>query len=148
MTHGISHGQNHNRRAKNEARALAWHTEAMIARARACLVEGDGLEAMRLVRAAKGLNQIDKRVRLDRAFQGRQRQIVEEAEREIAKRERACKHRESLIEISERDIRSRQAELQETEAALSATYQLMRKGECVGPARATGELTDSGVAPI
>ena len=119
----------------------------MIARACTTLL-GDGLEATRLVRAAETLNQLDIRVRGQREWQERTRQNMEDAQRDMVQRERACKLREETIVLAERYQRDQHAQIKLREAELAQALSLIREGEPDGPARATGELTDSGVAPL
>ncbi|MBL8548091.1 MAG: hypothetical protein JNL81_16645 [Hyphomonadaceae bacterium] len=141
-------GKTKNRRAESDARSLAKHTDIMLARASAALLEGNGLEATRLIRAAETLNELDSRLRSQRAWQARTRQDFDAAQRDLARRERVCLQREHLLDLCDHELRARQAQHAETEAAVSAAYALMYGAECDGLARAIGELTDPGVAPI
>jgi hypothetical protein len=53
-----------------------------------------------------------------------------------------------MLSTCEQSLEKQRAQLKETEAAISATYQLMREGEPCGPPPATDDETDTGVAPI
>lgn len=129
-----------NRRAESQARALLTRAETMVARASVQLLNGEALSAMRLLRAADQLNQLDTRLRAKRAFAARER----EAERALQQRERDCAQREHVLALSESAIAEQRAQLRQSEAALNAAYALM----FAGPPPATGDETDSGVAPL
>ena len=129
-----------NRRAESQARGLLTRAETMVARANAQLLGGEALAAMRLLRAADQLNQLDTRLRAKRALAGRER----EAERALQQRERACAQREYILALSETTIAEQREQLRQSEAALNAAYALMFDG----PPPATGDETDFGVAPI
>lgn len=129
-----------NRRAESQARGLLTRAETLVARASAQLLGGEALSAMRLLRTADQLNQLDTRLRAKRDLAGLQR----EAERALQQRERACAQREYILALSETTIAEQREQLRQIEASLNAAYALMFDG----PPPATGDETDSGVAPI
>jgi hypothetical protein len=137
-----------NRRAESQARALLSRAEHLAARASAQLLGGEALAAMRLLRAADQLNQLDSRLRAKRAAEIRERAAAEDAT--LRQRERDCERREYILSLSEQELGEQRERLKQTEATLRAAYELMRAGEIDndGPAPATGDETDSGVAPL
>ena len=133
-----------NRRAEAYSRGLLTRTEALVARASFHLFNDDPLAATRLLRAAEGLNALDDRLRSKRA-----RERGEFAtHRAVQERARDCERREILAAYAEAQLSERRAQLEQSEAALAVAYKLMREGKLDGPPPATGEETDSGVAPI
>jgi hypothetical protein len=135
-----------NRRAEAQARALLGRAEATAARASFHLFKGDPLSAMRLLRAAEQLNQLDSRLRLKRDTERRSRMAREESA--MRARERECQRREEQQERSRRQIDERWTEVRQVEATVSAAYKLMREGKLDGPPPATDEEIISGVAPL
>ncbi len=135
-----------NRRAEAQVRAVLSCAEALVARASERLLDGASLEATRLLRTAEQLSQLDTRLRAKRTTERRERDTS--LENAIQDRERACDNREELLVLSERKARDKWAEVREMEASVSEAYALMREGKLDGPPPATGDETDSGVAPI
>jgi hypothetical protein len=135
-----------NRRAEAEARGLLKRAETMVARASHHLLNGDPLVAMRLLRAAAELNQLDSRLRIKREVE--RKALARLAEEEMKQRESAVQQRESMMEFRARDLERGQAALQKAEAEVAATYELMRTSTIDGPPPATETETVSGVAPL
>ncbi len=135
-----------NRRAEAEARGLLKRSEKMLGRACQHLFNGDPLVAMRMLRAAEQLNQLDSRLRIKRDAE--RASLNTRTANELNERERACKKREELLESSSKDITRRHEEVRQAQAALNATYELMRAGKVDGPPPATEPETVSGVAPL
>lgn len=135
-----------NRRAEAEARGLLKRAEKMMGRACQHLFKGDPLVAMRLLRAAEQLNQLDSRLRVKRDAE--RNSLAARAANDLKERERACQRREEILENASKDINRRHEEVRQAQAALDATYQLMRAHKADGPPPATEPETVSGVAPL
>lgn len=135
-----------NRRAEAEARGLLKRTENMVARASHLLFNGDPLTAMRMLRSAEQLNQLDSRLRIKRDVE--RRALAARASDELKEREDSVRQREVIMDARTKEFERAQAALQKAEAAVAATYQLMRQGQIPGPAPATDAETVSGVAPL
>ena len=135
-----------NRRAESEARGLLKRTETIVGRASTRLLDGDTLAAMRLLRIAEQLNALDSRLRSRRAMDQSKAAFTEN--QAIEKRERACTMREAALYETQRKLEAQANELHKTEKVLAAAYKLMREGNVDGPAPATHQEVDSGVAPL
>ena len=134
-----------NRRAEAEARGLLKRTENMVARASHLLFNGDPLAAMRMLRSAEQLNQLDSRLRIKRDVE--RKALAARAEDDLKQRESAIQQREFMMECRARDLERGRAALEKAEAEVAATYQLIREGQIPGPPPATEPKTVSGVAP-
>ncbi|MEQ1492676.1 MAG: hypothetical protein ABL932_19200 [Terricaulis sp.] len=135
-----------NRRAEAEARGLLKRSEKMLGRACQHLFKGNPLVAMRMLRAAEHLNQLDSRLRMKRDAE--RNSLTARTANELKDRERACKRREELLENASKDITLRHEEVRQARIALNATYKLMREAKSDGPPPATEAETVSGVAPL
>ncbi|MCX7358778.1 MAG: hypothetical protein NT015_11660 [Alphaproteobacteria bacterium] len=135
-----------NRRAEAEARGLLKRSEQMLGRACQHLFNGDPLVAMRMLRAAEQLNQLDSRLRTKR--EAERTSLAARTANDLKKRERACERREELLENASKDVAQRHEDVRQAQAALNATYELMRAGKVDGPPPATETETVSGVAPL
>ncbi|MEQ1820095.1 MAG: hypothetical protein ABL871_15945 [Terricaulis sp.] len=135
-----------NRRAEAEARGLLKRAEKMMGRACQHLFNGDPLVAMRLLRAAEQLNQLDSRLRIKRDAE--RNSLAARTANDLKERERACQRREDLLENASKDINRRHEDVRQAQIALNAAYELMRAGKVDGPPHATETETVSGVAPL
>lgn len=138
-----------NRRAEAQARALIGQSEAMVARAAARLIYGDPLSAMRTLRTAQQLYELDTRLRVKRHMESEQRKQLEARRLELAARAAELDHREHVLKGEEQRLRREREKLMEREAAVEQLYMLMYHGRPAedGPAPATDGEAESGVAP-
>jgi hypothetical protein len=129
-----------NRRAERQARALLTQSQALVNRASAHLREGDALAAMRTLRTAQQLSDLDSRLRVKRQVESQQRHDLEAAQRQLRARAADLDHLEQVLRAEEERLRHERESLKRTAATLDALYKMLYEnpGED-GPAAAMGE---------
>jgi hypothetical protein len=114
-----------NRRAERQARALLTQSEALVTRASAHLREGDALAAMRTLRTAQQLSDLDSRLRIKRHVEDQQRHELEAAQRQVRARAADLDHLEHVLRAEEERLRHERESLKRTADTLDALYKML-----------------------